>query len=129
MQEFGVSVQVLYRWVILFILILKTREQICFSLQVNSIQTALLPKYLLYRFSGCFSKCPADEWVNVKFQHTSMTSLSGFTNSGWTTAFSGTYTVPGTGLQYIQLPQPYFYWMEQAIYSSKYVLNNSTWGK
>ncbi|MCE1164311.1 MAG: C25 family cysteine peptidase [Bacteroidetes bacterium] len=45
---------------------------------------------------------------NVRFQHTSSTSLTGWVTSGWTTALSGTYTVPGTGWQMIDLPIPYF---------------------
>jgi photosystem II stability/assembly factor-like uncharacterized protein len=45
----------------------------------------------------------------VKFQNTSLTSLSSFTNSGWTTAFSGTYTVSSNGLQYITLPTLFFW--------------------
>jgi len=45
---------------------------------------------------------------SVKFQHTTATSLTGFVTTGWTTAFSGTYTVPGTGWQYIDMQAPYF---------------------
>jgi len=45
---------------------------------------------------------------SVKFQHTTATSLSGFVSSGWSTAFTGTYTVPGTGWQYIDMTAPYF---------------------
>lgn len=47
---------------------------------------------------------------NIKIQQTSLTALTGFTNSGWTVVYSGTYRVPGTGLQYINLPAPYFNW-------------------
>jgi len=45
----------------------------------------------------------------VKMQTTSMTSLSGWVTSGWTTCFSGTYTVPGTGLQTIDMQTPIQY--------------------
>ena len=45
----------------------------------------------------------------VKMQHTTATSLSGFVSSGWTTVYSGTYTVAGTGLQYITLNTPFQY--------------------
>ncbi len=45
---------------------------------------------------------------SVKFQHTSLTSLSAWVTSGWTTGFTGTYTVPGTGWQYINMTAPYF---------------------
>ncbi|MCX6157036.1 MAG: T9SS type A sorting domain-containing protein [Ignavibacteriae bacterium] len=47
---------------------------------------------------------------NVKMQHTAQTSLTAFVTTGWTTVFSGTYTVPGTGMQYINLTAPYFQW-------------------
>ncbi len=46
---------------------------------------------------------------SVKFQLTSQTSLTGWVTSGWTTNYSGTYTVPGTGWQYIQLNTPFVY--------------------
>ncbi len=45
---------------------------------------------------------------SVKFQHTTLTSLTSWVTSGWTNAFSGTYSVPGTGWQYIDLTSPYF---------------------
>jgi hypothetical protein len=45
---------------------------------------------------------------NVRFQHTTATSLTGFVSSGWTTAFTGTYAVPGTGWRYIDMTAPYF---------------------
>ncbi len=44
---------------------------------------------------------------SVKMQNTSVTSISGFTNSGWTNCYSGTYTVPNTGWQDIALTQPF----------------------
>ncbi len=47
---------------------------------------------------------------NVKIQNTSQTSLTGFVSTGWTTAYTGTYSVPGTGMQYINLMPPYFTW-------------------
>jgi len=64
---------------------------------------------------------------NVKFQNTSLTSLTGFTNSGWTTAFSGTYTVPGPGLQYIQFSPPYFYWSGSGNLLVEICYNNNIW--
>ncbi len=51
---------------------------------------------------------PAMSGFNVRFQHTTQTSLTGFVSSGWTTGFSGTYTVAGTGWQYIDMTTPYF---------------------
>ena len=64
---------------------------------------------------------------NVKFQTTSLTAITGFTNTGWTTAFSGTYTVPGTGLQYIQLNAPYFYWSGSGNLLVEICFNNNSW--
>ncbi|MBK8552278.1 MAG: hypothetical protein IPL53_14925 [Ignavibacteria bacterium] len=47
---------------------------------------------------------------SIKFQNTSMTSLSGFVTTGWTTCFSpSSYTVPGSGWQNIKLTQPFQY--------------------
>ena len=46
---------------------------------------------------------------SVKFQHTNLTSLTGFTSTGWTTAYSGTYTIPSTGWQYINMTGPDYF--------------------
>ncbi len=51
---------------------------------------------------------PAMNGFSVKFQHTTLTSLTAWVTTGWTNAYSGTYTVPGTGWQYITLQTPYF---------------------
>jgi hypothetical protein len=48
----------------------------------------------------------------IKMQMTTATSLSGFAQIGWTTVYNGTYTVPGTGLQFVELQSPY-YWNGQ----------------
>jgi len=45
----------------------------------------------------------------VKLQNTALTTLTGFTSTGWTLSYDGVYTIPGTGLQYITLTTP-FYW-------------------
>jgi hypothetical protein len=44
---------------------------------------------------------------NVKIQHTTQTSLTGFTTTGWTICYNGVYTVPGTGWQDITLTTPF----------------------
>lgn len=44
---------------------------------------------------------------NIRMQNTTASTLSGFTATGWTTVYTGTYTVPGTGWQYIDLQTPY----------------------
>jgi len=45
---------------------------------------------------------------NVRMQNTALTSLtSTFTSTNWTTVYSGTYAVPGTGWQYVTLQTPF----------------------
>jgi hypothetical protein len=44
---------------------------------------------------------------NIRMQNTSMTSLSTFVTTGWTTVYTGTYTVPGSGWQSIDLQTPF----------------------
>ncbi len=51
---------------------------------------------------------PAMSGFNVRYQLTTQTSLTGFVSSGWTTSFTGTYTVAGTGWQYIDMASPFF---------------------
>ncbi len=46
---------------------------------------------------------------NVKMQNTTATTLTGFTSTGWTTVYSGTYYVHGTGWQWINLQTPFVY--------------------
>ncbi len=46
---------------------------------------------------------------NINMQHTALSTLTGFTSTGWTNVYTGTYTVPGTGLQYIDLQVPFNY--------------------
>jgi hypothetical protein len=46
---------------------------------------------------------------NIKMQNTTSTSITTFASSGWTTVFSGTYSVPSTGWQYINLNIPFNY--------------------
>jgi hypothetical protein len=64
--------------------------------------------------------------LNIRFQHTYLNELTGFANSGWTTVYSGSYSVQGNGIQYIDMPMPQF------IYGSQYNLlveicyNNTT---
>jgi hypothetical protein len=45
----------------------------------------------------------------IKMQNTTAASITAFTSSGWTEVFSGTYSVPGTGWQYIILTTPFNY--------------------
>jgi len=46
---------------------------------------------------------------NFRLQNTSLTSLSSWITDGFTTCFSGTYTVPGTGWQLITLQTPFIW--------------------
>ena len=44
---------------------------------------------------------------NIGIQNTTLTTLSAFVTGGFTSVFSGTYTVPGTGWQTITFQNPY----------------------
>jgi hypothetical protein len=45
----------------------------------------------------------------IKMQNTTINSITSFTGSGWTTVYDGTYFVPDTGWQYINLQYPFVY--------------------
>jgi len=45
----------------------------------------------------------------IRMQNTTTSSLAGWVTTGWTDVYYGTYTVPGTGIQYVDLQTP-FYW-------------------
>jgi photosystem II stability/assembly factor-like uncharacterized protein len=45
----------------------------------------------------------------IKLKNTNLTSLTGYDNSGWTTVFSGQYTVSGLGQTFIDLQTPFAY--------------------
>ena len=47
--------------------------------------------------------------LTFRFQNTTATTLSGFISSGWTQAYTGTYTVPGTGWQYVTMTTPFLW--------------------
>lgn len=46
---------------------------------------------------------------NIKMQNTATDSLTAFTAAGWTTVYSGTYSVPDTGWQMIVLNNPFLW--------------------
>jgi hypothetical protein len=46
---------------------------------------------------------------SIKMQTTSATSITAFVTTGWTNVYTGTYTVPGTGWQFVTLQNPYAY--------------------
>lgn len=45
----------------------------------------------------------------IKMKNTSLTTLTGYETAGWTTVYSGTYTVTGVGQTYIDLTTPFAY--------------------
>lgn len=71
---------------------------------------------------------------NIKIQNTSLTTLSDFVNTGWTVIYNGNYKITSTGLQYINLPQPYFNWngtsnllIEICFNNSRYTLSSNVY--
>jgi photosystem II stability/assembly factor-like uncharacterized protein len=64
---------------------------------------------------------------NIKIQQTTLTALTGFTSTGWTVVYSGTYQVPGTGLRYINLQPPYFNWDGTSNLLVEICFNNSVY--
>lgn len=46
---------------------------------------------------------------NIKMKNTTLTALTGYDSVGWTTVFSGTYSVNGLGQTYIDLTTPFAY--------------------
>ncbi|MCE1164774.1 MAG: M20/M25/M40 family metallo-hydrolase [Bacteroidetes bacterium] len=61
----------------------------------------------------------------IKLQNTSLTSLTGFATSGFTTVYSQTYTPPGTGWQYIQFTTPFYY--DGSNLLVEVCFNNASW--
>ena len=69
---------------------------------------------------------PAMNGFNVKFQNTAATTISAFTNSGWTVALNGTYTVSATGWNVITLTTPY-QWNGSGNLLMEVCYNNAAW--
>jgi hypothetical protein len=46
---------------------------------------------------------------SIKMQNTTNTLIAGFIQSGWTEVYSGTFSIPGTGWQFISLTAPFTY--------------------
>ncbi len=71
---------------------------------------------------------------NIRMQNYVNSTISGFENNNWTTVYSGTYTVPGTGWQYIDLTTPFFYdgvsnlLVEICFNNSSYTTNTQVYG-
>jgi hypothetical protein len=62
---------------------------------------------------------------NINFQSTTATALTGWVNSGWTNAYSGTYAVTGTGWQMITLQTPYVWTGDNLLVEVCYGSNGS----
>ncbi|RPI12458.1 MAG: T9SS C-terminal target domain-containing protein [Ignavibacteriae bacterium] len=66
----------------------------------------------------------------IKMQNTNLTTVPSFISTGWTEVYSGNYTVPGTGIQYINLQTPFNYTGENLLieicFNNNNFSNNST---
>jgi photosystem II stability/assembly factor-like uncharacterized protein len=62
---------------------------------------------------------------NIKMQNTSLTTLSGFTSTNWTTVYSGTYTAV-QGFNYLDLQTPFAY-SQGSNLLIEVCFNNATW--
>jgi hypothetical protein len=69
---------------------------------------------------------PAMDGFNIRMQNTSVSTISAWTSTNWTTCYSGTYTVSGTGWQYITLTTP-FYWTSGQNLLMEICYNNAAW--
>jgi hypothetical protein len=45
----------------------------------------------------------------IKMKNTTNTTVTGFSSTGWATVYTGTYSVPGTGVRWIDLQTPFAY--------------------
>lgn len=62
----------------------------------------------------------------IFMQNTSVNNINSFTETGWYQVFDGSYAVPGTGLQYIDLQSP-FYWDGVSNILIRICFNNSSY--
>jgi hypothetical protein len=69
---------------------------------------------------------PAMNGFFIKAQWTTATSLTAFTNTGWNVFYNGTYTVAGTGWQYITLQNPIPFQVGQNLLL-EVCYNNAAW--
>ncbi|MFA5012260.1 MAG: T9SS type A sorting domain-containing protein [Ignavibacteria bacterium] len=70
---------------------------------------------------------PAMSGFSIKMQTISGTTISSWTTTGWTQVLdSASYTPPGTGLQYINLENP-FYWNGTGNLLIEVCFDNDTW--
>ena len=69
---------------------------------------------------------PEMNGFNVKMQNTTATSISAFTNSGWTVCFNGSFLVGATGWQTVSLTSPYP-WNGTSNLLIEICYNNAAW--
>ncbi|HEY5534285.1 MAG TPA: YCF48-related protein [Ignavibacteria bacterium] len=62
----------------------------------------------------------------IKMQNTALPSLTGFVSTNWITVWTGDYTVPGTGWQYLTLQNPFVYTPGSNLLI-EVCYNNSSW--
>lgn len=77
---------------------------------------------------GFMVKSAAPQVMNgfkIKMQNTSLTSLTGFVNTGWTEVYSGSYSLPANGLQWIHFNTPF--WFAGNNLLMEICFNNSSW--
>lgn len=65
--------------------------------------------------------------LTIRIQQTSNTSLTGFTNTGWTDIYYGNYSVPGQGWRYFNFNPP-FQWNGTSNILFEICFNNPTYG-
>ena len=78
---------------------------------------------------GFFIITPQNQIMNgfkIFMQNTSLGSINSFLETGWYQVFDGSYAVPGSGLQYINLQYP-FYWDGASNILVRICFNNSSY--
>jgi len=78
---------------------------------------------------GYFILTPQTQIMNgfkIFMQNTSVNNINSFTETGWYQVFDGSYAVPGSGLQYIDLQYP-FYWDGVSNILIRICFNNSSY--
>jgi len=85
------------------------RTQMLFtSTELNAVGMTAGTSIMKLGFNVISVGGPAMSGFNVRYQLTTQATLTGWVSSGWTTGYTGTYTVAGTGWQYIDMTSPYF---------------------
>jgi hypothetical protein len=77
--------------------------------EISAIWGNGLARIMYFGFNVLNASPQTMNGFTVKMQLTTNNTLTGFTNSGWTTVRSGNYTIANTGWQYLFLTTP-FHW-------------------